>query len=337
MKFSFHFLRNTAPVVFALSHGVFSAGAQTPFPPPLPADGQKMMFFTTARSVDEKAVTGAPYSATSTTTMTQTLSNGTRIVQTQQTNLARDSAGRTRREESLQSIGPWSTAQTPQTVVFINDPVAHCQYVLEQDSQTAVRVSTPAGSLMTQKVIAEKMAKDMVYVNSGASISSDAGTPDDQKLAAEKMAKDVMVVTSTAGPASSVTLSSSGPLRPPMADGNVFVHRMIGDDKDATTEKLPDQVIEGLTVHGTRTTSTIPVGAMGNDQPIVTTYETWYSPDLQMVVLAKRSDPRVGDTVTALTGVSRGEPAASLFQVPAGYAVKESDQPTEIHFKTQQH
>lgn len=305
MKLSFRSLRNAAPAAIVLTLGAFSLGAQDPPPPPPPPPppGQNVMFFTTQMSVDGKVVTGAPYSATSTTTMTQTLSNGTHITQTQQSTLARDSAGRTRREESMHYMGPWSTTPAPKSVIFINDPVAHLQYVLEPDSQTATRVSTAGdASPLSQKLTAEKMARHTVIVNSSASATSGGGP-----LFAQKVAEK-------------------------MVGGDVIAYRSIENDKDTATETLPDQVIEGLTVHGKRITSTVPAGAMGNDQPIVTTTETWYSPDLQMMVLTKRSDPRVGDTMTALTGISRTEPAATLFQLPAGYTVKESDEPTEVHF-----
>ena len=40
--------------------------------------------------------------------------------------------------------------------------------------------------------------------------------------------------------------------------------------------------------------------------------ERWYSPDLQMVVMTKRSDPRSGDTVFQMTSIARTEPAATF-------------------------
>ena len=52
--------------------------------------------------------------------------------------------------------------------------------------------------------------------------------------------------------------------------------------------------------------------------------ETWYSTDLQTVVLAKRTDPRMGETVTRLANISRVEPARTLFEVPADFKVTES-------------
>ena len=90
------------------------------------------------------------------------------------------------------------------------------------------------------------------------------------------------------------------------------------------TEALGRQLIEGVPADGTRTTMTIPAGQIGNDQPINVVSETWYSPELQTVVLSKRSDPRSGETVFRLTNISRAEPPRTLFDVPADYRITES-------------
>ena len=92
---------------------------------------------------------------------------------------------------------------------------------------------------------------------------------------------------------------------------------------ESTTTSLGTQMVNGVSAQGTRTTRTIPAGVMGNEKPIVITVERWYSPDLQMNVLIKRSDPRTGDNVFQLTNIVRSEPDASLFQVPSDYTVKQ--------------
>jgi len=90
-----------------------------------------------------------------------------------------------------------------------------------------------------------------------------------------------------------------------------------------TVETLPPQNIEGVWAEGTRITRTIPVGAMGNDRELKIVSETWYSKDLQMVVMSKHTDPRMGESTFRLTNIQRAEPDATLFQVPAGYKVTE--------------
>jgi hypothetical protein len=95
-------------------------------------------------------------------------------------------------------------------------------------------------------------------------------------------------------------------------------------DQNVKTEALGKQTIEGVQAEGKRTTMTIPAGQMGNDLPIVIVTETWYSADLQAMVMTKHSDPRNGETVTRMSNVSRSEPSKMLFEAPADYKVTES-------------
>ena len=87
------------------------------------------------------------------------------------------------------------------------------------------------------------------------------------------------------------------------------------------TEDLGTQTIAGVSAQGTRITHTIPPGQIGNEKAITVVSEQWYSNDLQMVVMSKRSDPRFGDTSYTLTNIQRQEPTASLFAVPSDYTV----------------
>lgn len=89
------------------------------------------------------------------------------------------------------------------------------------------------------------------------------------------------------------------------------------------TESLGKQVIEGVEAEGTRTTITIPAGKIGNERPIDIVTERWYSPELQVVVYSKKTDPMAGETTYRLTNINRDEPARSLFEVPAGYTLKD--------------
>jgi hypothetical protein len=88
------------------------------------------------------------------------------------------------------------------------------------------------------------------------------------------------------------------------------------------TESLGTQVVNGVSAQGTRSTHTIAAGQIGNEKAIQIVSERWYSPDLQTVVKSTRTDPRFGTTTFNLTNIQKAEPAASLFTVPADYAVK---------------
>jgi hypothetical protein len=197
-----------------------------------------------------KTVTGAPFSASFSTQQTQTLADGNKIERNTTGTVARDSAGRTRRDMTLPAIGPWAAAgKTPPQVSFIKDPVAGTDYVLVANTKTARKIAAH---------------------NHGANAA---------------MAAKVQ--------------------------------------KNVTTESLGTQTINGVSAQGTRTTRTIPAGEMGNEKPISIVKESWYSPDLQITVMTKRTDPRMGETVFQMTNIQKQEPAATLFQVPSDYTVKQ--------------
>jgi hypothetical protein len=95
------------------------------------------------------------------------------------------------------------------------------------------------------------------------------------------------------------------------------------DLANVKTDDLGTQVIQGLTAQGKRVTRAIPAGSEGNEKEIDIVTETWYSPDLQAIVMSKTSDPRYGESVYQLTGINRAEPDPTLFTVPSDYTVKE--------------
>lgn len=87
------------------------------------------------------------------------------------------------------------------------------------------------------------------------------------------------------------------------------------------TDNLGTQTVNGVSATGTRTTETIPAGAIGNTQPIQVVRTTWVSTDLKVPVQITSSDPRFGNTTMNLTSITQSEPDASLFQVPSTYTV----------------
>jgi hypothetical protein len=97
--------------------------------------------------------------------------------------------------------------------------------------------------------------------------------------------------------------------------------------QDVRTEPLDTKEYEGVRVEGTRTIATLPAGAIGNARPIEIVSERWYSPELRVVVFSRRADPRIGETIYRLTNITRTEPDASLFQVPADYKREEITPP----------
>ncbi len=88
-------------------------------------------------------------------------------------------------------------------------------------------------------------------------------------------------------------------------------------------EDLGTREIEGFIVRGSKITRTIEAGRIGNEQPIVSVTETWYSEELHQALLTETDDPQSGHSTTKLVNIQRTEPDPSLFQVPPDYAVKE--------------
>lgn len=91
-----------------------------------------------------KAVAGAPYSAVAVTETKQTLADGNVIDRKVQSNVYRDSQGRTRRETTFTGVGPLAeSGQPPRTMVSIHDPVASTAYILHADKKVAEQLSLP--------------------------------------------------------------------------------------------------------------------------------------------------------------------------------------------------
>jgi hypothetical protein len=109
---------------------------------------------------------------------------------------------------------------------------------------------------------------------------------------------------------------------PATAGTQVFVKK-IEERRAGKSESLGRQTIEGVNAEGTRMTSTIEAGAIGNDRPIESVSESWYSPELQTLLKSVHRDPRMGEDTFQLTNISRVEQPAYLFQIPAGYQAVE--------------
>jgi hypothetical protein len=100
--------------------------------------------------------------------------------------------------------------------------------------------------------------------------------------------------------------------------GRVFERRV---PEPARVEQLPARDIEGVRAVGTRRTTTIAAGAIGNDLPIEIVSEEWTSPDLNILVMTERRDPRLGTSTYRLVNIIRAEPDRYLFEVPSDYTL----------------
>ena len=101
------------------------------------------------------------------------------------------------------------------------------------------------------------------------------------------------------------------------------------DEEPQTPQARPGPGVEnlgaknmfGVDLVGTRQTTTIKTGAVGNDRPIEIVLEYWHSQRLGINLESVRSDPRIGKQTFTVTELESVEPEPALFSLPEGYQV----------------
>lgn len=244
-------------------------------------------------------VEGKPYSAESVTEIVQTLADGNRIRSENRVKIYRDSKGRTRREESLGKLGPWSTGGEDLRI-FINDPVSNTHWVLNPKDKTARKMETPmlhqepGGTAVAVKMI---VGERVGGTAAGEHVAVDAIHQEEHEArvaAAGRFVRRIAITAPVPGTASQ-------------------------------GESLGKRMIEGVEADGTRYTSVIPAGQIGNEREIQVVFERWHSAELGVDVLTKRSDPRSGEMTYSLKNIQRTDPLPTLFEPPADYEVVEGN------------
>lgn len=241
----------------------------------------------------QKTIKNAPYMADSVTESVQTLADGNRITNTNKSSFARDSEGRTRRENTIQNLGAIGSTSSPISSVFIDDPVAGVTYSLDPQAKVAFKRS---GRIFEVKNDQEVGATITAQIN--RRINQTIETRIEKKL--DGRVRDQVIIERR--------------LEGPVASGN---------KNNLRKEELGDRSIEGVTARGTRTTMTIPAGQAGNERPIEVVTESWYSDEIKAMVLNIHSDPRIGTVTTRLSNLRLAEPSKSLFEPPVGYRLEQ--------------
>jgi hypothetical protein len=269
----------------------------------------------------EGTVKNAPFSAEAVSESVQTLADGNRIVRNSTSKLYRNSEGRFRREMTSGSGGMLAPLYTNGGGVTLLDPVAGFSYSIDPNLRTTRQmvirpnneikivtgvapVATVEGSALPEKVRAEIKAAAEASGSGQNSVVVSERVRDEIRASAARSAVIGRTVVGQLAEAPGFTMSYA------MGSAQKW---------DKRTEELGTQNIEGVDAEGTRTITTIPAGAIGNERPIEITYERWYSRDLQMVVMSKHNDPRFGEQTYRLTNIVRTEPDPSLFTLPNGY------------------
>jgi len=267
---------------------------------PLSGPGQVAIVSTTGAVFglqDEVTVVkNEPYRAQAVTEMKQTLADGSHIVQTTTATVARDNNGRTVRIQKLSTMGPWRSADSSQgnsqTLTTIFDPVAKEHIDYTSDSKVAHVLPMPP-------------------LPPGAVAGAEGGLT-------------ISAPGPVGGAVQGFTVSGPGPVGGAMQGFTVQARTVSphkGNGMEPKTESLGTKIIEDIQAVGTRSTSTIPAGTIGNDKDLIITHETWYSPELKLIIQSIQNDPRFGQTTYTLKNIQQSQPDEALFQVPADYKI----------------
>ncbi|HVZ46984.1 MAG TPA: hypothetical protein VHA82_24465 [Ramlibacter sp.] len=277
------------------------------------------MFLAASELERERIVKDAPYCADAVHEHVQTLADGNRIVQREQTRLCRDGQGRTRQE----------IASGARRKVFLNDPVAREAWLLEPEAKTAVRLDgmrhargpdVDSGAIEHLREWAREMREWGHAV--GERMRAQFGRPPDSPLPAAAERTDASpqpVRIVIGGPQFAEFLPPPPPMgaMPPMIAFQARLHAPRGP---GSVTALPAETIEGLRAEGKRTTWTVEAGRFGNEKPLVTVREVWTSPELLVTLRSRESDPLAGEDSYRVQNLVRGEPDTALLRVPADYA-----------------
>lgn len=251
---------------------------------------------------------GAPYSAEEVEESVRTLADGSHQTQKRlNSRTCRDSLGRMRREMGFRPEDD-PESRPAARVIDIQDPVANVQYRLELSTKIARRWD------MAKVPSPETMVLAPLGVSSGEGLPP-SPPPQPRPVNARRTE---LLPTPRPGPPM--------PAGAPTAPSNMAAVKF---------ERLGTQVIDGLLMEGTRSTRIVPQGAQGNDRPMTMVSEQWSSPDLQVVVLSKTTDPRMGESTRSLIHLSRVEPDSSLFQPPPDYQVVDEQVSVTIDHRVQ--
>ncbi len=121
------------------SRSAAQASPATPGVSP-PPGAPPFVFLGTEAAFEAKTVSGLPYTADTETEISRTLAGGNFVATRSTGFVARDSEGRTRREQPLAAIGSLVVGPGAPRVIVIHDPVARVTLFLDPAAKTARRL-----------------------------------------------------------------------------------------------------------------------------------------------------------------------------------------------------
>jgi hypothetical protein len=149
-------------------------------------------------------------------------------------------------------------------------------------------------------------------------------TPADvSRLLMKKMAEAKQIHALGEGTGHEAADAGALPPPPPPPPPAEFEGRTL--PREAHQTSVERKTIEGVAVQCTDAKTVLPAGFVGNELPLTITSENCSSPDLNVLVMTRHADPRTGETTYRLTNIVRAEPDPSLFVVPPGYTIKDTE------------
>lgn len=275
--------------------------------------------------VHSKPIKNAPYSADLVTERQQTLADGNQISTKHTGTIARDSEGRTRQEirsedGKLRNVIIQSDKVTMHLRPGENTGTRIDHEGLARRMAEARVAGVKAGEKAREKI--EILRKEGKLARAEGNDAREAvivrrmERAEERADAGRERAEEVQVRVEKRVEERVEQMRRLAPMIARAAADGSFA-------RNATTKDLGTRDIEGVRAEGKLTSYEIPAGEMGNARPIVVSDETWFSPELQVTVYSKHSDPRSGDRIYRLDNIRRAEPPKELFDAPAGYAIRE--------------
>jgi len=217
------------------------------------------------------AVLGAPFSADATTTVKQTLPDGTRVDRIASARYYRDSAGRVRVEQTIRPVGSPNARASATLVILAPEPTGTGVYTVETLTRTFYRSSRASAAVLFN----------------GRNTFALAAAPNHFLL-----------------------------FHPQDWRTKDFERPIAYSSRE---EALGNRVIARVESVGRRLTLTVPAGENGNSEPIDIIGDQWDSPELQVLLYSRYSNPLTGVFEYRLTNISRVDPSPELFTVPPDY------------------
>lgn len=287
-----------------------------------------------------KNIKNAPYSAEIINETQQKLADGNLISNKTSTNSYRDSQGRTREEirDKKGEVREIIIQDQADRRVILNPKTKTATVIMSRFHFSGKNGDKLPLNIVTENISKGKDGKDMIELKMLAGDDksgerhvivrrmekSTDGKVVESKSTSTDQGKTVTVDVRGPEIARNIEVNVNGAMQGAMLDPGIA--RMFGDAKWASkrqTKVLGSKEFDGVKAEGKLVSYEIPAGEIGNTNPIIVSDEIWTSPELQITLYSKHSDPRTGDRIYRLNNLKREEVAATMFSIPSDYKLRD--------------